>query len=939
MDDALLNPFAALLLALSFLAAPDAPRVARIELRTDDPGLARDELQRLVTIQLGAPLSDLAVRQTLRNLQATGSAAEVAVFSRPATAEEAAALGPARDDQPVVVVVALWAALQIEAVDLVGELGLPRRQLEDEVRVRPGQLLLADHILRSVYGLQDLYERRGYLSARVRPEVARDLVRQRVRVTFEVTAGPLTRVGTIGFEGELGPFSAEALRKPLGVDSGDPLRRDALRTDRERLTRWLVARGHTRALVGEVVESPAGEHEVNLVWPLELGPRLDLEVRGATRKELERERLLPFLELGYDDALLAQAEARIVRWLQSKGHWQATARFRPEPGAAGTERLVLDIEPGQVFAIRAIEFTGVRQLPKKELEARMATQARELVRPGSGRLVSSVLREDLENLRSFYRLRGFPEAVVGEPVITPEGTDLTLTIPVDEGTRRVSIGTIRFEGVAAVPLAMVEAQVQLVSGGGFHPLELEDALARLRQFYEDEGHLSAQVSAEEQWNPAETVVDLRFRVIEGVRTRVDRVILRGQIATRREAIEDVIDLAPGDPISPREIEKVERALYRLGVFRRVDVELAPTGEPGEATRDVLVRVEEGRNLRLAFGPGWDSETQWRVGVIATQPNLFGRFWSLRADARSNFDAEHLARLRLRQPSFSRWDVPLSYELAFEAEDRGGLAVERQIARFQGLWGFGEERELALSTGKRHQFGLAFDYRVVDSQVEVPSEPVERQLLQTEVSSLVPSLVLDFRDDPIDPHQGWLLSAQLQQALPISGLTAADFTKVAVLAGLHLPTWQGRSGRQTLSLGLRLGALEPRGRNDAPISERFIAGGSYSHRAFNFDARDPLRLPDCQSAACRFSGGNGLFLLNVDYRVPIFDGFSLRAFVDSGNVWPDWRDVDFQDFETGVGLELDYASPIGPVRVGYGWKLDPVDGQPSGHGFFAIGYPF
>lgn len=943
-----MSTFAALLFALTSLAAAGpavAPRVAGIELRTDDPALTAAELRRLVTVEPGAPLSDLAVRQTLRNLQATGAAAEVAVFTRPATAAEASRLTVAAGAAPpVVVVVALWAALQVEEVALTGDLGLPRRRLEDEIRVRRGQPLIADHVLRSVYALQDLYEKRGYLAARVRPEVTRDLARQRVRVTFEVTAGTLTRVSAVDFEGALEPFSAADLREPLGVDPGDALRRDALRADRERLTRWLIRRGHTRAQVGEVVEAAAADGGVSLRWPVDVGPKLDFAVRGVSKKELERARLLPFLELGYDDALLAQAEARIVRWLQGKGHWRATARFHTEPAAEGAERLVLEVVPGDVFAIQSLEFRGAASLPRAELQEHLETVPRGLVRPGSGRLVDSVLRSDLENLRSFYRLRGFPEVVVGEPEIVTEGTDLHVTIPVEEGSRRVTVGTVSFEGVAALELATVTADAGLVTGAGFHPLELEDGLARVRQRYEDEGFLSAQVSAEEHWNAAETVLDVRFRVIEGPRSTVDRVIVRGNVETRDEVIEDVLDLAAGDPISPRKIEELERALYRLGVFRRVDVELAPSGEPGEASRDVVVRVEENRSLRLAFGPGWSSETQWRLGTVVTQPNLFGRAWSLRADVRSDFDPQQpdlQARVRLRQPSFSRWDIPLSYEVAYEEERRGSkdeVFVRREIARFQGLWGFGEERELTLSTGKRHQFGLAFDYRRVTSGVLVPAKPEEREFLETEVSSLVPSLVLDYRDDPIDPHRGWLLSTQLQEAFPLAGLTSAEFTKISVLAGVHLPLGATRTGAPTLSLGLRLGAIEPRG-GSTPISERFVAGGSYTHRAYSFDAGDPVHLPDCATAACRLSGGNGLALVNVDYRLPVFGALSLRLFLDSGNVWADWRDLDFGDFATGLGLEVDYASPIGPLRVGYGWKLDPPTGEARGHGFFAIGFPF
>jgi outer membrane protein insertion porin family len=69
------------------------------------------------------------------------------------------------------------------------------------------------------------------------------------------------------------------------------------------------------------------------------------------------------------------------------------------------------------------------------------------------------------------------------------------------------------------------------------------------------------------------------------------------------------------------------------------------------------------------------------------------------------------------------------------------------------------------------------------------------------------------------------------------------------------------------------------------------------------------------------GGNGLFLLNFDYRFPISGAFGGVVFFDVGNVWADWRDIDVGDLRPGAGIGVRYLSPIGPVRVELGWKLD------------------
>ena len=69
------------------------------------------------------------------------------------------------------------------------------------------------------------------------------------------------------------------------------------------------------------------------------------------------------------------------------------------------------------------------------------------------------------------------------------------------------------------------------------------------------------------------------------------------------------------------------------------------------------------------------------------------------------------------------------------------------------------------------------------------------------------------------------------------------------------------------------------------------------------------------------GGNGLLLLNLEYRFPIAGPFEGVVFYDAGNVWPDWRRIDLGEIKTGAGAGVRWLSPIGPLRFDVAWKLD------------------
>jgi outer membrane translocation and assembly module TamA len=213
------------------------------------------------------------------------------------------------------------------------------------------------------------------------------------------------------------------------------------------------------------------------------------------------------------------------------------------------------------------------------------------------------------------------------------------------------------------------------------------------------------------------------------------------------------------------------------------------------------------------------------------------------------------------------------------------------------------------------------------------------------------LFVDRRNDPIAPTRGWSGAARFQWAFPIRGFTETDFVKTFVQLTGYQPVGFGH-----FAASLRGGAIEPLidSTEDLPgviqdeppnlkipIDERFFAGGDFSHRAYD---KDELGIPGSTLFADGSGrGGNGLFILNLDYRFPAWGPVGGALFVDGGNVWPDWRDLDLSEIRWGAGVEARYISPIGPVRAGVGYQLNPnsVPGldEDRVHFFLAVGNPF
>ncbi len=956
--------------------APTGPLLRSIEIRSDGVIDEVERITRLITLEVGKPLDEEQVRRTLRNLQASGRASEIEVHAREG------------DGGGVDAVLVLWQAYEVDEVRIEGNLGLDRGELSPALDQTAAQPLSESRVLRGVFQLQDLYRERGYINAVVRVEVRLDEVRKQATVVYRIESGPRTTVAAIDFLGDTAPFAPFQLVEHLRVKPGEAYSDEAVRDDAERLERWLIRQDYALARVDPPQETmDTATNRVQLFYPVQVGPLLEVEVKGAERDKLARRGLLPFAgSEGYDEALVLQAVAKIKESYQQQGHYKVTVesaeqRFRRD----GKEilKLILTVVPGPQSTVASVDFTGNTAFDDDQLAELTTTSRRRLIDLGSGRLVPGELDSDLDNVRSFYALNGYAEAEVGPAEVVEEGDRLRIVIPVVEGPHR-SVARLAFEGVAKVPLDELRAGLALTENGPFHPFLLEEALNAVRARYAAKGYILAQVSARVEdlasgqvsdqvtaeevaaevtpitttgedpaaagtpaAAPREGQVVVTVAVLEGPVVTVDRILVRGARRTDDEVIERTVDLDPGDPVTgARDLElRVERSLYQLGIFARVDASVVSTGLDS-ATRDVMIRVEEGLPRTLTYGVGYDTEDGPRGLLSFSHNNVLGRAYTFRSDLRL---AEKNRRLRLLfdQPYLGDHPVALTSLLLYELRDQQDrpYAVERYVARSEAVRIYG-----------RRRVSLGLEYRRVELEVDpgTATNEIERRDFPYQLTSLVPSFFWDRRDDQLTPTDGWSTLLQLQYAFPALD-TDAEFLKLFVQHTQFLDL--GRAG--VLAGSLRLGGIEPFARlgqpdpyvpdtlpsSDVFIDERFFAGGEATHRAYERDQLGireqtlfrPGNRPDADYVP---AGGNGLALFNLEYRFPLFGPLGGAVFYDTGNVWADWQDIDPGGFKSGVGVGVRYLSPIGPLRLDLGWKLDREPGE-SGDPvwFLSFGNPF
>jgi outer membrane protein assembly factor BamA len=121
----------------------------------------------------------------------------------------------------------------------------------------------------------------------------------------------------------------------------------------------------------------------------------------------------------------------------------------------------------------------------------------------------------------------------------------------------------------------------------------------------------------------------------------------------------------------------------------------------------------------------------------------------------------------------------------------------------------------------------------------------------------------------------------------------------------------------------------------PLSKRFFAGGSDSLRGFERESVGPL-----DSVSGSPIGGQVFAVANIEARTKLFSSLELVLFGDIGNVWlntsidragadrlaPSIISDPFGTMRTDAGIGFRYLTPVGALRLEYGFNLRPREFQ-------------
>lgn len=628
-------------------------------------------------------------------------------------------------------------------------------------------------------------------------------------------------------------------------------------------------------------------------------------------------------------AMNQQAAQAILNKLREDGHYHASVQLL-EGGNLSDTRVVFNIVEGPVVRIGGIDFVGNTAASAGRLRTQLVSSGPLIpgfVTVATGKYNPAMIEEDKKHVIDYYHRLGYLEARVREAVV-PNPADLAqvkLVYYIEEGPQ-YQVAAVRIDGNKALTDDRLKKVTHLKAGTRYDSDIVQADLKRIEALY---GNTGIRVAAREgvfavPGQPA--TVNVHYQIVEPGREpdRVGRIIIEGNTVTDQRVILNQLGLYPGQILQYPKLEQAKQNLMRLGLF---DAETPPSVDvmPQEFDsiyKDIRVRVKE-----------------TRTGMVALAANV-------------NSNAGLNGTLTINQRNFDILRVPTSLDDLFAGKAfRGGgqeMRIEampgtifqryaitwREPYLFDSRFGLTNSlyyfnRSYAEYTEGRVGGRATVDYRFLDNQIwranaSVRAEDVDITNIPYWASPAITnfsghSFVLglrgglnrDSRDSYLLPTKGSVLDIGYEQVFgsytfPIG---TAEFSK-------YMTIWERKdgSGKQVVASRSQLAVAG----SNAPVFERFFAGGFRSLRGFTFRGVGPYENE-------LNVGGTFAFLNSLEYQFPVLanDKLWLVAFVDHGTVE---RNVEIKNYRVAVGAGLRIVVPaMGPMPIALDFAVPLTQG--------------
>lgn len=591
-------------------------------------------------------------------------------------------------------------------------------------------------------------------------------------------------------------------------------------------------------------------------------------------------------------------------------------QFRRNPSS-----VVFQIKEGSRLWIGRVEFVGNTAITSDRLNDVLAAAIRQQTLSPFGRLryVPVAFEPAVNDLRAVFVQEGYLDTTIEIIEGNPINDAVPLTVMIHEGPQ-YQLTDVDFDGAGFPEKEILEA-LQIRLPQTYRPADLALIRSRLIDFLRNRGHFSAEVSGMMAKDQEKGEIHLLFDVDPGASHTLSEIQVEGTSRTREKAALGKFGLRTGQVYNAARVEEAAQRLWFTGAFADVETKVDILDDN---RLKLTLRLAEGRARQIRAFAGYG---QWERGfgeVSLIDRNFLGTL--------NRFELNGYVSSR----GFSV-DSTLYNPWFLGAHVTGlvGAFVSRReypayrATQYGGLVGIERRQDVQKLTG----FQLQYIWRAVTNSQVFGDEEADQNYT---VGGISFRHAWDKRNDMLAPMKGFLLQHDL--ALASRALLGdLSFVRAAGQMTFYFPfraITPERPFVPFLVLNQRAGVILPYADTaEVPVQERFFLGGPDTVRSFPYDGLGP------QDKDGDPLGGQAYLQGNIEVQVPVIRSIYIATFVDIGNLAPEFMDLAWDETAVGAGAGLRLYTPIGALRVDYGYNVIRRTGYPIGAWQFGFGFTF
>ncbi len=583
------------------------------------------------------------------------------------------------------------------------------------------------------------------------------------------------------------------------------------------------------------------------------------------------------------------------------------------------------ISQGRQMVVKRIDITGNQWVEIAKIRDAMITRPKGLMDPGG--FNADTLKKDLEAISLVYVSQGFLSAKIARNIRVenkesdaPDTKDKDLsrqvfiTVQITEGPQTL-VKNARISGLdEIISRKKALSAITLSTGKPFRDYMVKSDANVLAALVSEKGYPHVKVTTDTQLNQDKTQADITWQVIPGPFTRFGNVRFTGNQRLKQKTIERKVNITPGDPFSLKKLFQTQKRVREIYSVDSVKI-TAPGLKTQENQPDIEITVSERKPYYVEAAAGYDTENESYLKIKTGDTDFMGR--DMNAWVEGNVSGiGHQFEAGVRDPFFL--DTSIAATFTIYQEDEQALNQDFGTRSWGADSGFTRELITHLTAGANFKYENRIQYGGDNED-----EEETRNILITSTS-----LAWDNRDSPLKPSKGFLSFASVDL---FTGLDSDldRFFKYQLDIRHYRSPFKGL----TFAMAGRVGYIQPLGSGNTVAEDQlFFLGGISDVRGF----RENMLCVDSNDDAL---GGRTSLSASVEARIDLPANFELAFFLDTGKI-DDTDQADApNDFRYALGTGVRYITPIGPIGLLYGHKLNPEEGESPGQIHFSIGYSF